>query len=733
MISCKCNRRSRTSFLLRLEDLEGRIAPASLIAISDASVVEGDSGTVMMDFTVTRTGGLAAPVTVDYTTADGTAVAGIDYTAETGTVTIPAGATSATIAIPVAGNLVLQPDRTFSVELTGVEAGSTSFGFSTEQPFSTAAGPFSVAAGDFNGDGRPDLATANTNASSVSILLNTTALGATTPSFAPSQNIATGSSPVCLVAGDFNLDNKPDLAVVDQDSNVVSVFLNTTVPGSATAIFAPRQDFPTGAGPAWAAVGDFNGDGKPDLAVDNQFSNTVSVLVNTTAPGASTASFTAMQNLATGSMPDSVAVGDFNGDSRPDLVVADAGSNRVSVFLNITTTGSATTSFSPRTDFGTNSAPDSVAVGDINGDGMPDLAVANFFSNSVSVLLNTAAPGSTTPAFAARQDFATGSRPESVAVGDLNGDGVLDLAIANSSSNSTSVLLNATAVGAATSSFLPQQAFATETAPAAGALADYNGDGTLDLAVANFRSNTVSVLSNTWEPGATITRASGVGTILDDDAPASIVPASGDNQRAILGATFANPLAAYVFNASGHVVQGVSVTFAAPADGAASTFPDGAATLTVVTGADGLAMAPAPTANLTAGSYIVTAQAAGLARAAEYHLSNQYNVDALYNPDQSRRSGSTIPLKLQLTDEAGNVLGSADLLVKALFVLGQDGSVAPLTSPGNSNPAELFRYDPQTGIYQFNLKTTGYPPGKYTLYFQVSDDTNLYSLSFQVS
>src|SRR5262245_57868881 len=123
------HRRPRARSLLWIETLEDRIAPAALIAISDASLAEGDSGSVMMDFTVSRSGDLTAPVTVGYITADGTAQAGIDYTAETGTVIIPAGATSATIAIPVTGNLILQRDRTFSVKLTGVEGGYSAFGF----------------------------------------------------------------------------------------------------------------------------------------------------------------------------------------------------------------------------------------------------------------------------------------------------------------------------------------------------------------------------------------------------------------------------------------------------------------------------------------------------------------------------------------------------------------------------------------------------------------------------
>jgi hypothetical protein len=536
-----------------------------------------------------------------------------------------------------------------------------------------------------------------------------------------------------VVVGDFNLDNKPDLAIVEQDSDVVSVLLNTTASGSATVSFAPGQDFPTGVDPVSAAVGDFNGDGEPDLAVVNQGSNSVAVLLNTTAPGSAAPSFAARQDFATGSIPNSVAVGDINGDGMPDLAVADVGSNRVSVLLNTTARGATTPSFSPRQDFGTGSAPDAVAVGDLNGDGMPDLAVANFFSNSVSVLLNTRAPGSAVPSFAARQDFATGSFPDSVAMGDLNGDGVLDLAVANSNSSSTSVLLNTTARGSATPSFAAKQDFATGTAPACVAVADYNGYGTPDLAVADFGSDTVSVLSNTTGASVTITRAMAVGTILDDDSPAAIVPAGGDNQQAVLGASFATPLAVTVFNANGHPVQGVSVTFTAPAGGASGSFAGGQGSVTVVTDANGLATAPAFTANATAGSDLVTAQAAGLATTVEFHLSNVYSIDDLYNLSLAKNSGSTIPLKIEITDDAGDNLGSRDLPIQALSVIDQSGNLAPLQSPGNADPDNLFQYDPQTGIYQFNLKTRSYSPGLYTLSFQVGDDPTLYSLSFGVS
>ncbi len=126
-----------------------------------------------------------------------------------------------------------------------------------------------------------------------------------------------------------------------------------------------------------------------------------------------------------------MAVGDFNGDGKLDLASANLYSDTVSVLLNTTAPGAATPAFTNQQAFGTGTDPISVAVGDFNGDGKPDLASANNGSNTVSVLLNTTAPGAAAPAFANQQAFGTGSRPTSVAVGDFNGDGRLDLASAN--------------------------------------------------------------------------------------------------------------------------------------------------------------------------------------------------------------------------------------------------------------------------------------------------------------
>src|SRR5207247_1052106 len=145
--------------------------------------------------------------------------------------------------------------------------------------------------------------------------------------------------------------------------------------------------------------------------VANYFSAAVSVLLNTTAAGATAPSFAAQQTFATGSGPFSVVAADVNGDGRPDLLVANGSSATVSVLLNTTAAGATTPSFAAQQTFATGSGPRSVAAADVNGDGRPDLLVANDGSATVSVLLNTTAPGATVPSFAAQQTFATGTSP----------------------------------------------------------------------------------------------------------------------------------------------------------------------------------------------------------------------------------------------------------------------------------------------------------------------------------
>ena len=257
---------------------------------------------------------------------------------------------------------------------------------------------------------------------------------AQTVSFGAKTAFGTGSGPISVAVGDFNGDGNLDLAVANYYRDTVSILL-----GTGTGSFGAKTDFGTGTSPTSVAVGDFNGDDKLDLAVANVISNTVSILL-----GTGTGSFGANTDFGTGGFPFSVAVGDFNDDGKLDLAVTNSGDfdsgtdpETVSILL-----GTGTGSFGTKTVFGTGSFPGSVAVGDFNSDGKLDLAVTNDGSGTVSIL-----PGTGTGTFGAKTDFGTGASPYSVAVGDFNADGKLDLAVANLNNKTISILLGTGPIG----------------------------------------------------------------------------------------------------------------------------------------------------------------------------------------------------------------------------------------------------------------------------------------------
>jgi hypothetical protein len=244
----------------------------------------------------------------------------------------------------------------------------------------------------------------------------------------------------------------------------VSVMFNTTVPGTSIPKFTSQQKYGTGFGPDFVSTTDVNGDGKPDLVVANGYDTTVSVLLNKTAPGAIAPSFAAQRTFFAGNDPRSVAAVDVNGDGKPDLVVANVNENTVSVLLNTTAPGVNIPSFAGRRTFVAGNGPAFVSAADINGDGRPDVVVSNVNDNTVSLLLNTSAPGTSTPSFGI-QTFATGFSPLSVALADVNGDGKPDLVVTNELDNTASVLLNTqyrtTVFGSpATGTIVPDKIFA---------------------------------------------------------------------------------------------------------------------------------------------------------------------------------------------------------------------------------------------------------------------------------
>lgn len=215
--------------------------------------------------------------------------------------------------------------------------------------------------------------------------------------------VALGQAASGLVVGDWNGDGRDDVAAANAEANSVSVLL-----GLGNGTFTERVDYPAGEMSGAIAKGDWNGDGIADIALANTDANTVSVLF---ANGNGT--FAGRVDYETGARPLAIAGGDFDDDGRDDLAVAAQGENAVSVLL-ATSDGE----LGPRVDYPTGAGPHSVEAGDVNGDSVLDLVTSN--AADLSVLFGNGA-GS----FAERLDqpFA----PVLMTAGDLNGDGYLDL------------------------------------------------------------------------------------------------------------------------------------------------------------------------------------------------------------------------------------------------------------------------------------------------------------------
>jgi hypothetical protein len=338
--------------------------------------------------------------------------------------------------------------------------------------------PQAVAIGDLNGDGSLDLATANSGTRRVSSLVNNGS-GMFTTSL---KSGSTGQFPDALAIGDLNHDGLADVATANGSGNSVTLYLGTS---TGTSITDPSLNFPDA-----VAIGDLNNDGFNDIAVANEDASTVTLFTQVPAsPGTFTTS-----TVAVGDAPSSVAIGDLNGDGLPDLVVANESDNTVSVFLQ-NAGGGLNSTATVTLPTGDATAPISVAIGDLNGDSRADLAVANNNNNTATVFLQNA---NGPFGFTAQTPLATGGGPYSIVIGDLNGDGQPDLAVANNSNTFTTGPTNTVTVFLqnADGSYSPTTV-PVGSGPQRVVIGDLAGKGRLDLATSNMFSNNVTLLANT--------------------------------------------------------------------------------------------------------------------------------------------------------------------------------------------------------------------------------------------
>ncbi|WP_300597553.1 VCBS repeat-containing protein [Niabella sp.] len=331
-----------------------------------------------------------------------------------------------------------------------------------------------VAAADLNGDGFADLAMANnfwnpTPENGVMVLLNKG-----NGTFNGGVVYLPGSRTEDLDIGDLNGDGHPDLAAaIDTDDPVTGKLVLLLNNGSGG--FSVAGEYTLSHTPFSVRTGDFNNDGKADVAVGDGTA-TVSVLLNN---GNGTLA-APVNYVATGSRQ--LAIADLNNDGRADLAVTGGGSNQVSVLLN---NGNGT--FGNATSYPTGNYAHYIAVADVDGNGQKDLVVSNRGDGTVSVLRNN---GNGT--FGAQAVYKAGKDPATVAVGDLDGDGKADIAVANISENALSVL-----TGNGNGTFRTGYSSGLMNHTLALDLADFNGDGRLDLATAtDFNANHLWVWLN---------------------------------------------------------------------------------------------------------------------------------------------------------------------------------------------------------------------------------------------
>jgi uncharacterized delta-60 repeat protein len=427
----------------------------------NTNVIEGGTNeplSITLD-TPAPVGGLVVKyATTGSTTAskDYSLTAGNNITAVTAdTFTIAAGATTASLNVVSAKDIISTPPyKTFIINLPEVV-------YFDSSSYSAGVQPRSIAAGDFNGDGISDLVTANFNngdpIGNVSVLLWGGAPSTT--------NFDVGSrGPSFVTVADFNGDGKSDLVTANFFSNDVSVLL-----GNGKGSFGTPIKSIVGPSPGSIAVADFNGDGKSDLAVIHAGKQVSIVLGNGDGSFDTPTNF----ELGVGVLnAESVIVGDFNGDGKFDLATANLAAANISVLLAARNGGFETSNF---TNFKVGTLPNSIAVGDLNGDGKSDLVTANLDS-TVSILL-----GDGNGSFGSATNIGVGGlEAKSVKIGDFDGDGKADLATANFSSDNISIL-----PGNGDGSFGAPKTVAVVSSPTSLAVGDFNGDGKVDLAASS--------------------------------------------------------------------------------------------------------------------------------------------------------------------------------------------------------------------------------------------------------
>lgn len=341
----------------------------------------------------------------------------------------------------------------------------------------TGAGPMSVKAADFNNDTFLDLAVANYDGGTTSILLGN-GNGRFGKRIDLLNGVYAGTNGIAI--GDINKDNRLDIVVVNRNISNVGIFL-----GVGDGNFLSQTTISTGSGssPAGLALHDLNNDTILDLVVTDHVNSMLLIFL-----GTGNGSFTKAQILRTddNAGPYFVIIDDFDSDSLFDIAVGNGDGDYIGLYL-----GYGTRHFSRQIAHDIQSGPYALVATDVNRDGLLDIVTANYYGNNTSVLL-----GNGDGTFREKNTFPTGcgSLPYAIAIGDFNRDDIQDLIVPNSGTHNIGIL-----IGNGNGKFRNQKTYSTGdgSGPVDVTVGDLNGDNRLDFISANYHNNSVGIFLST--------------------------------------------------------------------------------------------------------------------------------------------------------------------------------------------------------------------------------------------
>ncbi|CAF4154507.1 unnamed protein product, partial [Adineta steineri] len=342
-----------------------------------------------------------------------------------------------------------------------------------QKPVDYSFGPRSVAVGNFNKDELVDIVVANRVDESISVYL-----GYNNGAFASNMIYSTGlySAPYMVAIGDFNNDHHTDIAVAYYGTNSIGIFL-----GFGNGSFINKTVISTGSSrPIWIHIADLDNDTSLDIVTANHGTDTISIFYGY---GAGTFSYPITYSTGYDSSPFSVISADFNNDNYLDLAIANYGTNNIGILIS---NGNRTFLHQQVFPTGINSHPHSLIVGHFNDDNLLDIAVANYGTNNVGVLL-----GNNNGTFTSQTTYSlTTSSPYSIGLGDFNKDNRLDLVVSNQGTNNIDVLL-----GFINGTFSKPTMYSTGSASSISlAVADFNKDNLLDVIIISNDTGSIGIL-----------------------------------------------------------------------------------------------------------------------------------------------------------------------------------------------------------------------------------------------